>query len=240
MLNKMTGKSPVFDSNIVYEQYLFPKLDNEKIEDDASKINRFEIDFERLQENKYFSKDILKNSHQKIENQLSEKDEWYNKGYQKGFGDGVSSEKIKIGTTLDLLKNTLAELENLKTKTVQNYEKQIVRLSIAIAEKLIEKEVSIDKTIIHKLLGNILNKMEDKENIKVRINPADFEILNEINDDLKDLKGIKFIIDTSITEGGCLVESESGLIDARIENRLKMIEDAFNALNVENNRKSDA
>jgi flagellar biosynthesis/type III secretory pathway protein FliH len=236
----MTGKSPVFDSNIVYEQYLFPKLDNEKIEDDASKINRFEIDFERLQENKYFSKDILKNSHQKIENQLSEKDEWYNKGYQKGFGDGVSSEKIKIGTTLDLLKNTLAELENLKTKTVQDYEKQIVRLSIAIAEKLIEKEVSIDKTIIHKLLGNILNKMEDKENIKVRINPADFEILNEINDDLKDLKGLKFIIDTSITEGGCLVESESGLIDARIENRLKMIEDAFNALNVENNRKSDA
>jgi len=236
MLNKMIEKSPAFDSNIVHEQYLFPKLDNDKFEDNSSKINRFEIDFERLQENKYFSKDILKNNHQNIENQLSENDEWYNKGYQQGFEDGVSSEKIKIRTSLDLLQNTLAEIENIKTKTVQDYEKQIVRLSIAIAEKIIEKEVSIDKKIIENLLGNILNKMENKENIKVIINPADFELLNENNYNLKDLKGIKFIKDTSISEGGCLVESESGQIDARIENRLKMIEDAFNALNVNINK----
>jgi flagellar biosynthesis/type III secretory pathway protein FliH len=63
------------------------------------------------------------------------------------------------------------------------------------------------------------------------MNPADLDCLEELKprilESLADAGRARFEADASIRTGGCRVESDCGDIDARIEQRFKVVEDAF-------------
>jgi flagellar assembly protein FliH len=91
--------------------------------------------------------------------------------------------------------------------------------------------VQADAEVVAGIVRDALSRVEHAEQITIRMNPADMDGLDALKpgilDSLADAGRARFEADASISSGGCRIESDCGDIDARIEQRFKVVEDAF-------------
>ena len=114
-------------------------------------------------------------------------------------------------------------------------------LALAVARKIIGQEISVDRQIVLNVVKGALDKVVDHQKVKIRINPQDLETVQtalfEFLPHVESLENVHFEADAGLTAGGCVVETNFGNIDARMENQLDQIETAF-AAELEKNRYS--
>jgi type III secretion protein L len=66
--------------------------------------------------------------------------------------------------------------------------------------------------------------------LTVRVSNADLSRLEEMRESINALgraQYIDFVADQAIVKGGCIIESASGTIDARLETQLRILENAL-------------
>lgn len=155
----------------------------------------------------------------------------YNEGFIKGEKTGKESERERLRNLFDTFGTAFTELGKLKETLNLNAERGAVELALAIAEKVISHEVSINKEILLGVLKGALEKVIDPEKIKIRINPLDLQFINESGYRISGLtdnpKGVVMEGDDTVSRGGCVIETGFGSIDARIESQLQAVEDLF-------------
>jgi flagellar biosynthesis/type III secretory pathway protein FliH len=163
--------------------------------------------------------------------------------YQKGYCDGVAkglAEGEKAGFESAAKKNepilksfqeALLQLQNLRQETYQRIEMEVVDLALAIARKVICREVEVDREVVVCVAREALAKIEDPGKIKIKMNPSDLEYLEEtkyqLSDMMAQIDNATLIAEDSIQSGGCVIETNSGEIDARIEAQIQAIEETF-------------
>ena len=165
--------------------------------------------------------------------------------YQDGFNDGVEKGAAegeaagferatqKLEPLLESLQQALLQLGNLRQQTYQSIEQEVVELALAIARKVVCREIEVDKEVVVCVAREALSRVEDPGNIKIIMNPSDLQFINETKYQLSDLIGNidKVTIEPgeNIQSGGCVVETNLGEIDARIEKQLQAVEESFRA-----------
>jgi flagellar assembly protein FliH len=144
----------------------------------------------------------------------------YEKGLSEGIRRGRELEKHEALQTLQAMNLIVKELSVLKTKTIEALEEEIVKLSLAIAEKVIHAEATTNREVIQGVLKEAIRNIGDRENMKIRVHPNDFRYMMEIkNDFLKDFDGIRNVVfseDESLQRGGAIIETTCGEVDARL------------------------
>ena len=166
----------------------------------------------------------------------------YQEGYKEGFAKG-KTEGEKIGTALasnqvkplvDTLQSGVMQLKNLRQETYRQIEMQVVDLALAIARQVVCREVEMDKEVVICVAREALAKVEDAASINIKMSPSDLQFINETKIQLSDLtnKIDNFTIEAeeSVESGGCIIETNQGEIDARIEKQLQAVEESFRAL----------
>jgi type III secretion protein L len=117
-----------------------------------------------------------------------------------------------------------------RDKALQETEKELLRLSVKLAEKIIGHEIKVDRRIKSDIVANALRNARQQERLTVRINPADFNEIQEFQNELNQAGRVNFldlIPDPRITTGGCVIESDVGTIDARLDTQLRVLERAL-------------
>jgi flagellar assembly protein FliH len=163
--------------------------------------------------------------------------------YCRGFADGekngfVQGEraageaaKNRLEPLLESLRRLLAEVEGWQIRACRDLEKELVQLALGVARKIVGRELQVDPQTVAGIVRDVLSRVEHAEQITIRMNPADLDCLEELKprilESLADAGRARFEADASISSGGCRVESDCGDIDARIEQRFKVVEDAF-------------
>ena len=146
--------------------------------------------------------------------------------YRSGFEDGKEIMREEQEMVIQLFLNLIEELKKQREEYLKSVEKDMVRLSLEIASKVIQQKIERDEKIILKNLKHALKHLLDKGRIIIRLNPADLEIVSKHSKEIKSAEGLKELIleeDSKVTRGGCLIYSELGHIDAQIETQLEMI-----------------
>ena len=155
----------------------------------------------------------------------------YNEGFEKGEWDGLESVKGKFESVLKCLSESIAELERAKKELLLRTEREAVELSLAIAEKIVHHEVKINREVVLDIINAALKKVVDPKKIQIRLAPSDFKFLNDAKPHIsgleEDFEKVTFEEDKSIMDGGCVIETNLGDIDARIEKQLQAVEEAF-------------
>ncbi len=152
-------------------------------------------------------------------------------GYKKGLAEGL--EKGEQQGRDDTSKKIL-ELENLLQKINKErqslygqYENDVVDLVKMVVDKMVNHEVSVNPRVILACLKNSLNYVIENSVVKVHLNGNDFTRIKEAGfEDLELIEGfnqLELIEDQSVSEGGCLLETEFGEVDATLENRKEKI-----------------
>jgi flagellar assembly protein FliH len=121
------------------------------------------------------------------------------------------------------LANTIAEVGSLAPEMAANIEHELVELAIQIAKKVVAREVTIDREIALTLVKVSLAKLHNRSVAEIHLNPEDYSFVKNQLDKL-DFRGkIDLVEDRSISVGGCLIHTETGDIDARIESQFDEI-----------------
>lgn len=156
----------------------------------------------------------------------------YDEGYQKGFEEGQRTEKEKLDGALNALQRIFEEFALLRQSLYNEAEMAIVKLSLSIARKLLDREIAVNPDSVLSVARCALRKVVDPTKIKIRINPSDIKTVENHKDDILGQLGknsaIRIESDGTIQRGGCIIETSFGDIDAQIDQQYQVIEKALN------------
>lgn len=155
--------------------------------------------------------------------------------YERGLSDGVRKgkelEKNETLQALEAMSAIVKEMSALKKSILENLEGEIVQLSLAIAERVIHVEATTNREVIRGVLKEAIKNIGDREDMKIRVHPQDFQFMIEIkNDFLQSFDGIRnmtFTEDESIQRGGAIIETVCGEVDARLDQQLNEMKTAM-------------
>jgi flagellar assembly protein FliH len=104
----------------------------------------------------------------------------------------------------------------------------MVHLALEIAEKIVHRTVSAVPEIVGCVLQHASQEVTDARQIRIRLNPADYELLAEMRPDLLRLgndsgRTIEVVTDHDLTRGGCRLETEIGIVDATVPTQIAEI-----------------
>lgn len=151
--------------------------------------------------------------------------------YQKGFEEGSQKERKKVVEIMAILEKIVKDLEVKKEVMLNEMKEKIVEIAIATAKKIIKKEIKEDSETIVRVVREALKRIRHAQKITIKVNPQDWMKLKEVQPELlsSSLREGSIYIekDEAIARGGSLVETDKGIIDARIERQIDEVDKAL-------------
>jgi flagellar assembly protein FliH len=153
----------------------------------------------------------------------------YGNGFAQGEKAGREIAEKKVDAVMRRYAESILELGNTRTLLYAQIEKEVVRLAVEVAKKIVHREIYLDKDIIQTLVRVALGHVSEKSPVTIHLNPVDYGYLLEERANLSQSEGrdVTLLADNSIERGGCLVKTDCGDVDARIEEKFKEVEQAF-------------
>jgi type III secretion protein L len=106
-----------------------------------------------------------------------------------------------------------------------------VELSLVIAEKIVGTALRRDPRVVLSITAEAIESVRNQRELVLRVNPSDAQLLREERKALMDLLGrageIAVREDPAVARGGCVVETEHGMVDAQLETQLQMLKEAL-------------
>ncbi len=106
----------------------------------------------------------------------------------------------------------------------------MLRLAVKLAEKIIGREIERDDAALADIVSAALRHARQQESLTVRVNPADLPRVQAHRERLDPSGRARFIdlvADPRVGHGGCVIEGESGTVDARLDTQLRVLERAL-------------
>ncbi|MCW8849273.1 MAG: FliH/SctL family protein [Melioribacteraceae bacterium] len=110
----------------------------------------------------------------------------------------------------------------------------VIKVSERIVSKILQEKFETD-SIIEKILDQNLRKIIGANDIVIKLNPKDHDLIEKSSKEYFASSGItkiRFASNDNIQIGGCFIESEIGNLDARVETQIseiiKALENNFN------------
>lgn len=148
---------------------------------------------------------------------------------QEGYKEGVAQAQ----KDLEDLRLKFSEFYNYKEEVFLKVSECIMDISLEIAKKIINKEIETDRKSTITMIKGVVEEINKTENkITLRVMPQDVELVRDMVPEI--FSGnyfeakITVIPDEKIKQGGVIVETSNGLIDATIDTQLAIIAKALN------------
>ncbi|WP_146974407.1 FliH/SctL family protein [Lujinxingia vulgaris] len=127
---------------------------------------------------------------------------------------------------LDVLGKARAEYDLL----LQRAEPDMVRLAFQIASRLIGETLEMAPERVEQMVARSLELVRGKRQVLLRVHPDDLATLRAAEARLSYVVGgvpVHLQADEEVARGGCLIETESGQIDARLQTQLDVLQAAL-------------
>ncbi|MFH1575217.1 MAG: FliH/SctL family protein [Acidobacteriota bacterium] len=155
----------------------------------------------------------------------------YENGFRQGEKAGLELAEKNVEAFRRRYSEAISEVEKLKAHLFARAEKDVVRLALEVAKKIVHREISADPEIIQTLVKVALSHVAVKSAVTIRLNPADHSYFLERRSGISggddEEKEVILVADKAIERGGCLIQTECGDVDARIEEEFREVERSF-------------
>ena len=166
----------------------------------------------------------------------------YAKGVKAGEERGAEKGKLEAEATFDkkiialeeTVSHYLATLDKEKISYYQSVDTSLLSLALSVAKKIIGNEISTNKEVVLQVLKQALAYCLDRDKLTIRVSPHDKNIVAAKKDFwaavVEKSGAISIVADDRISEGGCILESPSGQIDAQIETQMTELESVITSV----------
>jgi len=148
-------------------------------------------------------------------------------GYDSGFSEGVVAGRDAARRLTDAhharLTTTIDELTSLRTAMLHRSEMDIVRLALAIAERIVRREIRINRPVLLTMAQAAARKLGENCLVTIQMHPDDLLAATHGRGPGPEEGPVRLTADTTVPLGGCLVQSAFGTIDVGMDAQMREI-----------------
>ena len=150
-------------------------------------------------------------------------------------GEEAAREEVaeQFATLLASLRQAWGELAHVRAEALSLAAEDTITLALHLAQKIVHYEVRCHQQVLAATLQRALAYLVDDGHVVIRVNPDDLAQAQALQPSLlgrgeSDATPV-FRGDESIGRGGCVIDSEFGIIDARIDAQFAELEQHLRA-----------
>ena len=214
-----------------------------KLEEEVEVSNVPEIDVQAaVQEAQQQAKEIINHAkqeadllHQHMEEQRQafaiEKDRIANQAREEGFSAGLHEGRekgyLEYSAIIQSAKSVVDSAKHDYRMHIDSSEREILELGLKVAEKILGVKITNNEEEFLSIVKRALKEARDNQEVQLHVHPNHYDFLLANKEELIMLfpKEVNFYIypNDELSESGCLIESESGRIDASVDSQLEEI-----------------
>jgi flagellar assembly protein FliH len=145
-------------------------------------------------------------------------------GYSEGEAAGRSRSQADVRPLLERLARTIEELAEIKPRLRAQAESDVVRLAVAVARRVLRRELNVDPSAIEGLVKAALEQLDLRDITRVRVHPDHEAALRRCLQKAAPDRAIEVAGDSTLELGAILFETARGNLDASVETQLGEIE----------------
>jgi len=155
----------------------------------------------------------------------------FEQGRQKGIEEGRAQCQAKVDEELTRAIHLANQIGRARVVALEEQERDIVEVALAISHKIILREVETDKELIVRQVRQILGLLLNASLVTLKVHPDDLEVLEPLHQVLQAefVDGDHLVIEghEDVQPGGCLVEQAGLQLDARLHQQLETVAAEF-------------
>lgn len=158
----------------------------------------------------------------------------FQNGYAQGQAAGLRQGMIEAQRIQAQLNSVITELVNYKHTIYEQSKAQLLELAFAVADKITSARAATEQQAVIESINRCIAEILDKTRIRVKVNPTQYEYvksaLAELTRANESISVATVEADTRVSIGGCIIETDSGSADARIESEMQALKEKLLAL----------
>lgn len=128
----------------------------------------------------------------------------------------------------------LARLENEINLVHKEIQQMIIPVALKAAKKIVGREVELSEDIIVDIVASNLKAVSQHKKVTIYVNRKELDVLEQNRPRLRELfeslESLAIRERNDIAPGGCVIETEVGIINAQMDHRWYILEKAFESL----------
>ncbi len=128
----------------------------------------------------------------------------------------------------------IAKLEDEIKRVRQELQKLVMPIALTAAKKIVAGELKSSPEQILTIVKTTLKSVAQHKKIVIYISKQDFQVIDTNKNELKamfeQLESLSIRERDDVEQGGCIIETEYGIINAQLKDRWRTLEAAFEAL----------
>jgi len=149
--------------------------------------------------------------------------EIFAKGFAEGERAGAAAAQAQSAALAKELARSLEDLTRVRADMIRHTEKQMVQLALAVARRVVHREVSLDPNLLLAMMRVALDRLSDAARVTVRLHPADHQGAIAALAGQESHSHVTLNADPRMPRGGCRVESDYGDIEAGVDGQIQEV-----------------
>ena len=221
----------------IIEDSMYSKQEAERIKEEAKHegktiTQRYKDEAEKIIEDAGIeSAKIIQSAeeqHQEIVEAATQ--DGFNVGYQEGREEAIRENAQLLMDTTD----SLNKLHAAFPASVKENEGKLIKLTIKVADAMLKDEIISRPELCVRTLDKAIRRVSDLERVLIKVNPLDLDLIlpkeNYFKAILSDVQDFVITGHYAIPRGGCLIETNSGIIDGQFHTQLNIVKELFDKI----------
>jgi len=145
-------------------------------------------------------------------------------GYSEGEAAGKAQGEDEVRAAVQRLTESIAGVDEYRSRLYRQTEVDAVRLSVAIARRVLRRELTVDPSAIEGLVSAALQRLQSQETCRVKMHPDYIPSLSAAIERMGMSAKVEVVADPAQEPGAAVFEMPRGNLDASIDSQLREIE----------------
>jgi flagellar biosynthesis/type III secretory pathway protein FliH len=158
--------------------------------------------------------------------------EGYRRGHEEGLQEGIEQERRAARDAEEARDRWIGKLANAIGAACERWEREVEAGAIDIAYAAVLRIIggaAGNRAMVAALVRGLLEQLPERRLLSLHLSPSDHALLE---DDLASLPlcGAAVVADERVDIGGCIIETDAGSLDGRLETQLAGLRDLLLSL----------
>lgn len=161
----------------------------------------------------------------------TEREAAYRAGFEDGRAQGLKAGRAESKEAIDKFAEAVDAFLEKQRALVQENEAALVDLAVSVAKRIVGACAEMRREPVLLAVSDCLGYLRDRTRVTLKVNPRDLDSVREHRKDwieaVEGMGTLSIEADPDLSRGGCVLETDAGDVDARIEERLAMLHSAL-------------
>jgi flagellar biosynthesis/type III secretory pathway protein FliH len=155
-------------------------------------------------------------------------------GMEHGHAEGMAKAELETSNRIAQVTQLAESAAVDRRELLHAAEDEVVRLALQIAEKVLHREVQLDRRLVNHMAETALQYVAVDGQVRLRVNPTDLSELSAYwlrrHGEVEGERSYELMGDPEVARGGVVIETRAGRVDARLETQLEEVARSLGAM----------